>query len=79
MEYAQDLREYFAHGYGSEDISNRLGCGILKEMYQKLLRVVEGKWIVKHQSNKLVPYIFVICIPILFLRIHIRSKGSGHI
>ncbi|KAI4456539.1 multiple inositol polyphosphate phosphatase-related [Holotrichia oblita] len=42
LEYAQDLRQYFANGYGNEDVSNRLGCGILKEMYQRLKRGVEG-------------------------------------
>lgn len=44
LEYAQDLRQYFANGYGNEDVSNRLGCGILKEMYQRLKRGVEGNF-----------------------------------
>ncbi|KAJ8986190.1 hypothetical protein NQ317_005664, partial [Molorchus minor] len=41
LEYAEDLRYYYKTGYGNK-MSERIGCGPIKDMYERFDRTVNG-------------------------------------
>lgn len=43
MEYGGDLLTYYKNGYGSAEYNGKLGCPILKDLYDKLNKKVTGK------------------------------------
>lgn len=48
LEYAEDLKSYYKSGYGNR-ISAKIGCGPLKDLYDRFERTVNGK---KHEILK---------------------------
>ncbi|XP_017777674.1 PREDICTED: multiple inositol polyphosphate phosphatase 1-like isoform X1 [Nicrophorus vespilloides] len=42
LEYGEDLFYYYRSGYGHEHLNKNLGCGLLKDLYERFERIVDG-------------------------------------
>lgn len=42
LEYGQDLKSYYKSGYGREEVNKKLGCPIMKDLYDTLRNTITG-------------------------------------
>lgn len=44
LEYGDDLFYFYRSGYGHEYLNKNLGCGLVKDLYDRFERTVNGKY-----------------------------------